>query len=1115
VEGEILDTKKAFVFFLAALMAAAISADAQTTFATITGVVQDASGAAAPNVVVTATNVNTGVKTTTKSNEAGTYTVAQLIEGTYTVEAQAPGFKQFVAQGVILASRDVRRVDIRLEVGAVETAIEVTAGATLIETETARITNTKNSLVLNTLPLNTRSIWAFLSLSPGIQQQPGSSVVRFAGSRVNQENWSIDGTTFSDGVDNTQTGPLANYIESFAEARIDLANNSAEFGSMGQVTLISKSGANEVHGSAFDYYSTPYFRARDPFSPARATGIRHLPGGTISGPVFLPKIYNGRNKTFFFFSYETARGSNTTQLLNPTVPIPSWRQGDFSSLGVAIYDPQSGAPFPGNRIPTARINPVSQKIQDRFYPTPNFGDPNSFHSSNYREAKTRSYDPSTYWTTRIDHKFRESDSVFGRYTWQRLFNLPYEGNLPTIGQRFQQRDDRAATASYTHLFSATKVNELRWGFGLNNNPVVPPVNGLKEVQDLGLQGLAPNLPDMPGIFKVNWSGIGLQSISQANYTDPGYRTHTEEVQDHFSWFHGRHNLKFGWDMLRSEYDSFSAPGNLFGSVTFSSRFTSGGVAGQGSPYADFLLGIPTTAARAFPTPRVDRNRWSHDFFALDEFKVNPRLTVNLGLRFEPHFNWRENSNLMSIFDVKSGKIIIPDGTLSKVSPLFPKGYVGIAEAHEVGLESRTLIRPDLNKFAPRASVAYRPWGENTVIRSGFGIFYDVVPLVYALSFGDIPFVLNEPSYTNPSSNPQVVFPRVFPAAGVNGPATVSIPAAENPGYRNPYSLQYNFTVEHQQWNTGFRVSYIGTAMRRGAWGYNYNSPVANDQPYIDKSRPFQTLPDISYVTNGAGHQYNGLTVEAQRHMTGGLYLQGSWTWARDRYDLDYNWDFDNPAFISEDPSNRHREIGPSQDIPTHRFNLNYIYELPFGKGKHFLSGISRGANLAVGGWSLSGVYTAQTGQFLTPLWEGADPVGISYTNGDPADVVLRPDILRNPNLPKDQRSIYNWFDTTAFTAPQPGHFGTSAKGVVIGPGVNVWHMGLHKDFIFNERGTRLRWQMTATNIFNHPNWGNPDMAVSDGPGSFGVINNSTGATNGSTGDQLGSRSFLMGLRLQW
>jgi len=274
-----------------------------------------------PNATVTATNVETNVKRTTQSNEAGNYTVAQLNQGTYTLTAQAAGFKEFVARDIGLLARDVRRVDVRLEVGAVETAVEVRGGATLIETETARIANVKNTLVLNTLPLNTRGLWSYLGLSPGVQQQAGTSVVRFAGSRAIQANWSIDGTTFADGVDNTCTGPLANYIESFQEIKIDLANNSAEFSTLGQVTIISKSGTNELHGVVFDYYSTPWFRARGPFDVARGTGIRHWPGGTLSGPVFLPKVYDGRNRTFFFYSFETARGSQVTQNLNSTVPL--------------------------------------------------------------------------------------------------------------------------------------------------------------------------------------------------------------------------------------------------------------------------------------------------------------------------------------------------------------------------------------------------------------------------------------------------------------------------------------------------------------------------------------------------------------------------------------------------------------------------------------------------------------------------------------------------------------------------------------------------------------------------------------------------------------------------
>jgi Carboxypeptidase regulatory-like domain len=1101
------------VLIFAGIMLVSLSATAysQTTFASITGTVTDATGAVVPGATVTATNVATNIRTSTQTNEAGNYTIAQLKEGTYSVRGEAAGFMSFVVDSVALVARDVRRVDMRLEVGAVETAVEVKGGATLIETETARITSTKTTLELNTLPTNSRGLWAYLNLAPGLQGQDGSSVTRFAGSRVNENNWSIDGTTFSDGVDNTQTGPLANYIESFQEVKIDLSNNSAEFGSVGQVTIISKSGTNDLHGALFDYYSTPWFRARCFFCSSRGTGIRHAPGGAVGGPVWIPKIYDGRNRTFFYYSYETARGSAVSQVLNPMVAPSAWRNGDFSNLSTPIIDPTTGQPFDGNKIPADRINEVSKKIQDKFFPLPNYGDLVNLHSQNYRELRVRAYDPSTYWTTRIDHKVRDGDQIFGRYTWSRLYNRPWEGNLPTIGLRWQQRDDRAATTSWTHSFRPTLLNEFRWGFGLNNNPINydfskgSTQHGVDLVKELGLVGLAPDLPDINGILNITFSN-GMTGLYQYPWRKKGYRTHTEEIQDHVSWFKGRHNLKFGFNLLRSEYDDFGASGNLFGNVRFTNRFT-------GQPYADFLLGIPTTASRAFPPVEVARNRWSYDFFAADDFKLSPKLTLNVGVRYELHLNWRENNGLMSLFDIKSGKLIVPDGALSKVSAIFPKDYVGIAEASSVGWEPQTLVRQDKNNIAPRIGLAYRPWGNNTVFRAGFGVFYNVVPFVYVLNFGDVPFLLAEPSYTNPKDNPQVIFPRVFPSTGTGGPSEVSLSAAENPDYKTPYSFQYNFTIERQQWDTGFRLSYIGTAMRKGPWQYNYNAPVANDQPFISKPRAFQNYPEIWYVTNGAGHQYNAFTAEALRHMAGGLYFQGSWTWARDRYDLDYNWDFNGDKFISEDPRNRKREIGPAQEIPTHRFSTNFIYQLPFGRGRHFGSNVSRLGDLLVGGWELSGIYTAQTGQFLTPFWSGDDPVGIYFTDSDtPASVTLRPDALRNPNFPSGQQTIEKWFDTGAFAPPQAGSFGTSGKGVIKGPGVNVWSVGFAKEFGLYERA-RLRWEMTASNFFNHPNWVNPSTDITDS--AVGEITSDGGVTSGSVGDRAGSRNFRMGLRLQF
>jgi hypothetical protein len=625
------------------------------------------------------------------------------------------------------------------------------------------------------------------------------------------------------------------------------------------------------------------------------------------------------------------------------------------------------------------------------------------------------------------------------------------------------------------------------------------------VNELGLQGLAPNLPDISGILKVNWTGLALAPITQADYTRPGFRNHLEQIQDHVSWFRGKHNLKIGAELTRVAYDSLNASGNLFGAVNFSNRFTSGGVAGQGHPYADFLLGIPTSADRAFAPVELNRYRWQYDFFFNDDFKVSNKLTLNLGVRYEYHQPWREKNQLTSMFDVVSGKIVVEDGALDRVSPLFPRNYVDIVEANTLGLPGRTLIRPDRNNFAPRVGLAYRPFGNRTVFRTGFGLFYDVVPR--QPNQGGIPFVLNEPTFTNDATNPTVMFPSVFPSTGGSGPSTVGIPAAINPDLKLPYSMQYNVTLEHQQWDTGFRLSYIGTNTRQGDYAYNYNSPIADARPFVDKPRPFPNFPGISYFTNGAGHQYHGLTAEVERRFAQGLYLQGSWVWARDIQDA-------NRGETIEYAYDRERDRGVALDIPTHRLNFNFIYQLPFGKGRPLFADAPRWADAAIGGWEISGIYSYYSGQFLTPLWTGPDPTGTAFTSSrTPANVTIRPDHLRDANLPDDQRSVNQWFDPGAFSAPPLGRFGSSAKGVIKGPDVNIWHAGLYKHFVITER-VRFRWEMTATNVLNRQNFSNPGVTISQAAG-VGVISGVGGVNGSSTGDQPGARSMRMGLRLEW
>jgi hypothetical protein len=320
-------------------------------------------------------------------------------------------------------------------------------------------------------------------------------------------------------------------------------------------------------------------------------------------------------------------------------------------------------------------------------------------------------------------------------------------------------------------------------------------------------------------------------------------------------------LKAGFILTRVRFQDNAASANLFGNLMFSNTFT-------GHPYGDFLLGIPASASRAFAPIEISRLRWARDFFVTDDFKITPTLTLNIGVRYEYHPGYKEELGQQSLFDIATGKIVVPDGALSRVSPLMPRGYVDVVEAKTAGWPGTRLLNADKNNFAPRFGLAWRPLGPNTVFRMGYGIFYDVVPR--AVGAGGSPFVLNEPTHTNPANAPNVILPRVFPATA-GGLTTVGLPNGTRTDLRDPFSMQYNFTIEHQRWNTGFRASYIGTNTRQGQFGYNINQPVPDARLFVDKARRFPAYPGITYVTNGAGHQYHSMTVEANRKMASGLY----------------------------------------------------------------------------------------------------------------------------------------------------------------------------------------------------------------------------------------------------
>ncbi|MBL8221624.1 MAG: TonB-dependent receptor [Bryobacterales bacterium] len=1040
----------------------------QSTFATITGTATDPTGAAVPGVAIEARDTGTNYVYRATTNESGQYTIANLRDGTYVLRAKGAGFQEFQVDNIVLTGLDNRRINVPLQVGSVDTVVNVDGGATLIETESARISDVKDREVLTALPLTLRRAWDYFTLSPQINKTTGGFQVSFAGSRQNQGAANIDGTTIARSGGGFASGPLLDRTESFDELRMDISGTSAEFGTIGQVTLVSRAGTNDFHGLFSDYYSTTAFRVRNPFATERASGVAHRLAFAAGGPVFIPKVYNGKNKTFFFWTLEMGTGSPGRTQLNQTVPLPAWREGNFVGEA-AVRDPLAGnAPFAGNVIPASRINRTAKAMQDRFLALPNFGTPGQFAALNYRELRTNMVSHQPTLMFRGDHRFNDKAFIYGRLT-KVDWNLDNFEALPTITERYRRwRTLRAATIAYTHNIRTNLLNEARWGTSFDDLPNRSRLSGKQIVSELGITGLAPDVPDVGLIPRVSFQGLGLSPIEVIGTCVPCGRDLVQQFVDHVSWFRGNHNLKMGFQMFWGMNNEVRQAAGLYGNWTFSNRFT-------GNTYADFLLGVPSTLSRNFPAIEPRRYNYTYAGFVTDEWRVTRSLTLNLGLRYQLFPGWKEENGRQALFDVASGKIVVPDGSLNVVSPLMPRGYVDVIEASQAGYASQTLIRSDKNNFAPRFGFAWRPWGADTVIRGGSGFFFDAAP-VGPSAGSTVPFNITEPPFTNPVENP-VLFPVAFPSTGTGGPATVGLPNAIRPDLRVPLSSQYSLTLERQQWNTGFRVTYTGTNTRYGVYRWDINQPVADAQLYVDKARMFPRYPAINYTDNGAGHQYHGVSMEIERRNFKGLHYQLYYTLAKDVQDLENNES-------GEDAYNRLRERSTWGALPRHRWMGNAIYDLPVGRGRAFGSNMGRVADAILGGWQISSIYIYETGGAITPLWSGPDPTGTRFTNTRTRPIVtLRPDRIADGRLENPTAS--RWFDVNAFAAPALGRFGTSGKGVIYGTPINVLHGTLAKIFDVKER-VKIRLEFLGNNVLNHPNWRDPNMVITD-RGTAGVV----------------------------
>jgi Carboxypeptidase regulatory-like domain len=1079
------------------LLCVATNALGQTTFGSITGVVTDPTGAVVPGATVTATDKDTGFTRRAGTAGNGVYTVSKLPVGTYTVRIEATGFATQDRPGVVLDANHVVNVDVKLTVGATATHVEVQGVVPLINTETGTSAYTQTSLELQNLPLTVRqgnTNQSFALYNPGVGVNDSGNYFG-PGARQVDMYWTNDGIVEMQDIDGSGGSPAEPDIESISEINYTLVNASAEFRSPTSVTMVTKSGTNQYHGSAYYDYNGNALNARDFFSSKVPFAVYNDFAASVGGPI-------KKNKTFFFADYEGSR-SSARSIVTANAPLPAWRTGDFSSVSKQLINPFTGAPFTNNQIDPGLINPVSQKLMNFLYPLPNYG-PSTLLAGNWRGLFPTSTDFNVV-DGRIDHNFSERDTIFGRYNYRRLPNLIHRNMLPPAGDYPQLRTDSDAVISYTHTFSPVVLNEFRAGFSRDTNYVHAALIGSDVISQVGLQG-------------ISTTGIpGLPIISVTGITNDSYRSYHKkaltnyELNDDLSWTHGAHAFKFGADYIFDQINQNYLPDNLYGSYQFTGKFT-------GSPFADFLLGLPHTTSLNVPTPSIylRGNWWS--FYAQDQYKVTRRLSLNYGIRWELQQPYRDKFGRIFSYNPATGALVVPQQGLQYINPLFPSN-VAIVSAQQAGFPADTLLDFHKAAFYPRFGFAYKLTADGkTVIRGGYGWYSNAIYGTLARSSGGGPFGGSE-SFFNSITNgvPLFSFPNPFvPAAGQV--SAFQNASGINPHTNIPYTQQWNLTLERQIKTFGISVAYVGTHSVRLLYPANINQPMPSTQPFSISELPNPSFDNVSWIDNGSTEKYNALMLSATKNAGKNLTFGAGYTYARDLTDqLDQDWSFGQTI---QNLFDRSAEWGNNYFTPWHRFYAHFIYSLPFGRQQSFFNRMPRFADAVLGGWRISSVITLQSGQWYNPTFDGYDPSNTNNFGG-------RPDAIASVSpVPSGGPTVDNWFNIAAFKIPgcpdndplcsnatpaNIGRFGNAGNDTLATPAMKNVDLALMKRFNF-EGNRSLTFQAVFSDALNHPNFGYPDADISDGPGVAGVISSTLGNYLGGSNT---SRQINLALRLEF
>jgi hypothetical protein len=1077
-----------------AVLAASV-VEAQATQGSILGAVADSTGGAVVGASVTVTNQDTNISRSADTNTAGDYRIAGLGPGRYAVKITAQGFQTVSLDNITLVANQARRIDAELQVGDITTSISVFGGAvSQVETETATLSNIKSGREFQELPMSVlgRSFFNVTNVTAGVQ---GNLI---NGARDTANNFTIDGVTANDPLASSQTanGMIAG-PEELQEIKLQTANNSAEFAQVAQFIGVSKSGSNTLHGDIYWGNYNTATAARSFYAASKpSVALDNMFAITNGGPIYIPGIYDGRNRTFYYFGYGGSR-YRTGAEQSIQVPTPAMRQGDFSALlpSIAIVDPFSGQPFPGNKIPASRISSVSDAVQKMIYPDPNRPGVGTFGlGANYYVNPGGAFNSDSY-TIRVDHKLGNNDNLFVRVGLAINNKDTYAGALKDgWGGYYGNHPSRIIALSDTHTFTPTIVNELKMSFSRDFAHYNDFGYGVSVVPAIGLQGIGnpSNDPILAGMPSFTFGGNeGFQGTDNwANGQNSG--SNTWQWTDNLSWFRGRHNLKFGVDYRRFQANDQNQPQSIRGSFSFDDKLS-------GFNYANFLLGLPSYAQRAIARPNAYLRSGIFGLYAQDEFKLNGRMTLSYGLRYEYQTPWVDKYDRLFTFVPSLASVVTAGNEIPKDLVPAVIANLPLKSAQQAGLPIRSLLQSSSLNFSPRIGLAIRPLGNaNTVVRLGYGLYTQMIPGYTALGLAGGPWESMETFFIQ-NNQPTIQFPSPFATTGeFSGLQGFS---ALNPYFPNERTQQWNVSVGRQIWGTAIDVAYVGTKTANLPYTDSLNELRPSTTPYDWNRVAFPQYGYVNLTQTGASSIYHGLNLQADRKMRGGLSFNANYTWSKALSDL-FLYSGNRGTSVQQNQYQRYLERGDDPDIRRQQLRFSYIWELPIGRDKYLLRDMPRILNSVVGGWQLSGITTMLTGQRLSPSFSGTDPANTDEWSG------MRPDRIGDGNfdssLMRDNiRNRQPILDKSAFAVPATGRgsYGNSARQILTGPGQAVWNIVAAKGFMLTEQA-RLQFRGEFFNAFNRANFSNPNTNISSS--RFGLVTGSAGG-----------RKILFGIRIDY